>query len=289
MRPTLEADRGITNPAQNADERTVAGFGDEWTRFDQSALDPAELSELFDRYFHIFPWASLPQGAVGFDLGCGSGRWAKLVAPRVGHLHCIDASEAALAVAERNLGGAPNVTLHHASVEAIPLPDASMDFGYSLGVLHHVPDTLAAMRACVRKLKPGAPFLVYLYYAFDNRPAWFRMVWMVSNGGRRLISRLPFPLRFAVSQAIAATVYLPLARTAAVVERMGLDVSNVPLSFYRDSSFYVMRTDALDRFGTRLEQRFTRDEIGQLMERAGLCRIHFSDDPPFWCAVGEKR
>jgi hypothetical protein len=46
-----------------------------------------------------------------------------------------------------------------------------MDFGYSLGVLHHLPDPRAGLAACVTKLKPGAPMLVYIYYAFDNRPA----------------------------------------------------------------------------------------------------------------------
>jgi hypothetical protein len=50
-----------------------------------------------------------------------------------------------------------------------------------------------------------------------------------------------------------------------------------------------MRNDALDRFGTRLEQRFTRPEIADMMQRAGLERIVFSDRMPFWCAVGYKR
>jgi 2-polyprenyl-3-methyl-5-hydroxy-6-metoxy-1,4-benzoquinol methylase len=44
-----------------------------------------------------------------------------------------------------------------------------MDFGYSLGVLHHIPDAQKALSDCVKKLKLGAPFLVYLYYSFDNR------------------------------------------------------------------------------------------------------------------------
>jgi hypothetical protein len=47
-----------------------------------------------------------------------------------------------------------------------------------------------------------------------------------------------------------------------------------------------MRTDALDRFGTRLEQRFTRVEIKKTMEFAGLVNIKFSEEIPFWCAVG---
>jgi hypothetical protein len=47
-----------------------------------------------------------------------------------------------------------------------------------------------------------------------------------------------------------------------------------------------MRTDALDRFGTRLEQRFTKQEIQKMMESSGLENIKFSEDTPFWTAVG---
>jgi len=50
-----------------------------------------------------------------------------------------------------------------------------------------------------------------------------------------------------------------------------------------------MRTDALDRFGTRLEQRFTRAEITRMMRDAGLENIRFSDGFPYWCAVGFKK
>ena len=57
----------------NCDARTVSGFGEEWTRFDQSALTGAELEAIFGNYFSLFPWEALPPGAVGFDLGCGSG------------------------------------------------------------------------------------------------------------------------------------------------------------------------------------------------------------------------
>jgi SAM-dependent methyltransferase len=278
----------VSTTARNVDPGTVAGFGDEWRRFDQSDLGEGELTTLFEQYFRVFPWSSLPANAVGFDLGCGSGRWAMRVADRVGRLHCIDASEAALAVSRRNLGAKANVVLHHASVDAIPLPDSSMDFGYSLGVLHHVPDTAAGLRSCVSKLKPGAPFLVYLYYAFDNRPLWFRRLWQISDLGRTAISRLPPSVRYAVSQAIAGGVYFPFARGAAMAERLGFDVGNLPLSAYRARSFYVMRNDALDRFGTRLEKRFTAKQIEDLMLDAGLANVRFNDAPPFWCAVGER-
>lgn len=277
----------MSERSPNIDSKTVAGFGDEWDSFDQTSLSGDEFRELFERYFHIFPFEEVRQ-REGFDLGCGSGRWAAAVAPKVGKLHCIDPSAKALAVAKRSLAGQRNVEFHQASVDAIPLADASQDFGYSLGVLHHIPDTAAGIRDCASKLKPGAPFLVYLYYALDNRPAWFRAVWRASNLARRTISAMPFRIRKTVTELLAATVYWPLARGAGLAERLGADVSNWPLSSYRSTSFYSMRTDSLDRFGTRLEHRFTRDQILRMMQQAGLERVSFSDREPFWCAVGYR-
>ena len=273
----------------NADRATVEGFGEEWSRFDNAALTAGERDTIFSQYFAIFPWADLPAGAEGFDAGCGSGRWAAVVAGRVGRLHCVDASDAALAVARRQLAGASNCVFHRASVSDLPLAPASQDFGYSLGVLHHVPDPAGALGACVEVLRPGAPFLLYVYYRFDNRPPWFRAVWRASDLARRAVSRLPKRVRFATSDVVAAVVYWPLARGARLLERVGMDVDGLPLSFYRDRTFYVMRNDALDRLGTRLEHRFTQEEIRRMMEAAGLERISFSPEPPYWCAVGRKR
>jgi SAM-dependent methyltransferase len=272
----------------NIDKDVVAGFGDEWSRFDQSALTDEELSRMFENYFSIFPWDKIPPDAVGFDLGCGSGRWAKLVAPRVGRLYLFDPSQDALDVAKRNLAAEPNCEFALAGAGNIPLDDDSCDFGYSLGVLHHVPDTEAGMHNCVDKLKPGAPFLVYLYYSFDNRPAWFRAVWRTSNAARQVICRLPYSLRYGLSQVLAAVIYLPLSRLALAAEKLGASVANFPLAQYRNNSFYVMRNDALDRFGTRLEKRFSKAEVEAMMHRCGLENMTFSTKS-FWTAVGFKK
>ncbi len=273
----------------NLDRATVTSFGDEWQHFDQRQLGDAELEHHFERYFGIFPWSALPDSPRGFDMGCGSGRWARLVAARVGHLTCIDASDKALAVARRTLADRPNATFVHASVDAVPLPPASQDFGYSLGVLHHIPDTAAALHSCTALLKPGAPFLVYLYYRFDNRPLWFKLVWRASELVRRTVSAMPGRAKPLVTDSIAALVYWPLARLAGLIERLGLDPSSLPLAYYRNASFYTMRTYSRDRFGTPLEQRFTRPEIETMMTAAGLGDVRFSDAEPYWVAVGIKR
>lgn len=274
--------------SRNIDAAVVDGFGDEWSRFDQSNLSAAEARLLFEQYFDIFPWHALPAGAVGLDLGCGSGRWARLVAPRVGRLLCFDASQAAVDVAKRNLEGVENAEVAVACIDELPVPDGSADFAYSLGVLHHIPDTAAALRACVSKLRPGAPFLLYLYYRFDNRPAWYRMLWRFSEVIRYSVSRSPKPIRYGVSQLLAAIAYWPLSRLARLAGRMGMRAESFPLAYYRNRSYYVLRTDALDRFGTRLEQRFTRAEVEAMMRDAGLVDIVFSPHAPFWCALGRR-
>jgi SAM-dependent methyltransferase len=274
---------------RNIDEKTVASFGDEWTRYDQTGLDSQELSRIFQQYFAIFPWDQLPAHARGFDMGCGSGRWARFVSPRVGHLTCIDASADALDVARRNLANATNVSFVQSTANEEPLEPGSQDFGYSLGVLHHIPDTASAMRACTAMLKPGAPFLVYLYYRFENRPPWYAAVWRASEFARGAISSMPPRLKHLTTDIVAATVYWPLARMSWLGNRLGLPVKDLPLYAYRNHSFYTMRTDSRDRFGTPLEQRFTRAEITAMMEGAGLSDVRFSDGEPYWCAVGVKR
>ncbi len=273
---------------ENIHYPTVQSFGEEWNHFTQEHLSEKEHREVFEQYFRIFPWDALPQNAVGFDIGCGTGRWAKLVAPRVGRLHCIDPSPEALSVARRNLARVDNCEFHEASLDSIPLEDSSMDFGYCLGVLHYVPDAQRGITSCVKKLKPGAPFLVYVYYAFENRPFWFRAMWRASDIVRRAISRLPFFLKYVTTWIIAASVYYPLARVSLLLEAVGFSVEHMPLSAYRRRTFYTMRTDSFDRFATPIEIRFTARELRSMMERAGFRDITLNDSTPYWCAVGYK-
>lgn len=275
---------------ENIDRRTIASFGAEWSHFTQSEteLSAADRVAMFDGYFRLFPWERLPDGCIGADIGCGSGRWAALVAPRVGHLYAVDPSPQALATARANLAGFANVTAIDAAAGNLPFADNSLDFAYCLGVLHHVPDTAGALRSIVAKLKPGAPLLVYLYYAFDNRGQLYRALWRISNLARLIISRAPPMQQRIIAGLIAFAVYWPLARAGALLDRLGALPRGWPLAYYRDRSLYVMRTDAYDRFCTPLEKRFSRREIEQMLRDARCEEIRFSDEMPFWCALAVK-
>tara|TARA_A100001011_G_scaffold382372_1_gene452051 strand:+ start:1815 stop:2639 length:825 start_codon:yes stop_codon:yes gene_type:complete len=273
---------------QNLDKKTVESFGDEWSKFDQSGMSEEEGKEIFDKYFSIFPWNILPKNSTGFDMGCGSGRWAYFVASRVSHLHCVDPSNA-INVARIKLKNFKNLEFHQSSLDTVEINEQSQDFGYSLGVLHHVPDTQKAIKSCSKLLKKGAPFLLYIYYAFDNRPWWFFWLWKVTDILRRFISRLSPKLKILLTDLIAYLIYFPVARTYKILEKLKINTRKLPLSFYKDQSLYTMRTDSRDRFGTILEKRFSKSEIKEMMENADLVDIKFSANEPFWCAVGIKK
>ena len=273
---------------KNHNSKVISDFGDEWSRFDQSNLSESELRVIFNEYFSIFPWEKINKKSIGFDLGCGTGRWAKFVAPKVAELICVEPSKA-IEVAKDNLSKFKNCSFRNELLENLSIDDASMDFGYSLGVLHHIPNTQIALKQCTAKLRKGAPFLIYLYYRFDNKPLWYKAIWRLSEVLRFFISKLPKFLKFSITFFIALIIYFPLSRISLVFERLGFNVENFPLNAYRNLSFYTMKTDALDRFGTTLEQRFTKNEIYQMMTEAGLVNINFSSKKPYWCAIGFKK
>jgi len=272
----------------NKDENVIKEFGDEWVKFDYGALDEEKLKETFWQYFKIFPWDKIPKDAVGFDMGCGSGRWAKFVAPKVHTLNCIEPSNA-IDVAKKNLKTHENVNFLNETTEDCSLAPNSQDFGYCLGVLHHIPNTQEALNDCTKLLKPGAPILLYLYYNFENKPLWFKFIWRISDLIRKIVSVSPKPIKHFICSIIAILVYFPLSRTARLLEKLNVNVGNIPLSDYRQKPFYHCKNDALDRFGTRLEQRFSRAQITEMLLKAGCTNIEFSPNTPFWCCVAFKK
>ena len=129
----------------NFDVETVASFGEEWKKFD--TFSENEIIQIGNDYFDIVP-EEIYNGKRVLDMGCGSGRWTKYVARKASFVEAIDPSDAVYSAAEL-LSNDNNTRISQASVDNIPFPDNSFDLVFSLGVLHHIPDTEAAMKKCV--------------------------------------------------------------------------------------------------------------------------------------------
>ena len=100
---------------------------------------------------------------------------------------------------------------------------------------------------------------------------------------------MPKTIKNFICEVIAIIVYLPLARISKIFETVGINVDNFPLSDYRSKPFYILRNDARDRFGTKLEKRFTKNEIKEMLDSAGLDLVRFSEQTPYWVCLSRKR
>ena len=98
---------------------------------------------------------------VGCGLGTDGSQFAKAGAIYTG----IDLTEAAVDLAKRRfeLFQLPG-TFRVADAERLDFPDNTFDIVYSHGVLHHTPDTAAAVREVHRVLRPGGKAVVMLYH-----------------------------------------------------------------------------------------------------------------------------
>jgi ubiquinone/menaquinone biosynthesis C-methylase UbiE len=274
----------ITKNERNLDVETVRSFGKEWEAFNN--FSHHEIQTIGDDYFDLLPLGISEFTAL--DVGCGSGRWALYLATQVKFIEAVDPSSSVW-TAKKLLRNLNNIRVTHASVESLPFTDNSFDLVYSLGVLHHVPNTYLAIQKCFEKIKHKGFFLLYLYYNLENRGIIFRFLFSCSNILRTIISRLPSGTKKIICNIIATLVYWPSAKLSVFVACFSTTLSSkLPLSYYRKTSFFIMRNDALDRFGTPLEKRFSKGEITDMLSKAGFIDIQFSTHEPYWHVIARK-
>jgi ubiquinone/menaquinone biosynthesis C-methylase UbiE len=273
---------------KNIDKETVESFGDEWTKF--SSFDANELERMGNEYFDLLPAYPINEDSYVLDVGCGTGRWSYYLSSKVKFIEAIDPSDAVFA-ASKFTGGKSNIRITKAGVDNIPFNDKSFDLVFSLGVLHHIPDTKGALKKIFEKVKPGKYFIVYLYYSLDNRGVLYKGLFNLSNAIRKIISRMPKFVKQVLAEVISFVIYLPfvlLARACRSLFPKSDFYKKIPLSYYHNKSLTVIRNDSLDRFGTPLEKRFSREEINDMLKIAGFDKIVFSEKTPYWHCIAQR-
>jgi SAM-dependent methyltransferase len=246
--------------------RTQESFGFEWNEFsDWTASGTSNFAD----YFSGVDLQALAAATV-LDAGCGMGRHARQLAPRVKRLLAVDFSSA-IDAASRNLAGCDNVQCVQADLRSLPLGDQVFDFVYSLGVLHHLVDTPGVLRGLVQRVRPGGRVRIYLYWKRHGAAGVFLGC---ATALRTVTTRMPLRslkvFAWLVSVALAAGVVLPyrvLARAGAPPR------STWPLSVYTKYPFAVLFNDQFDRLSAPLEKRYDAAEVCGLLESAGLTDV----------------
>jgi SAM-dependent methyltransferase/uncharacterized protein YbaR (Trm112 family) len=180
LRPDLRefCDRYGLDPAEDEQTgslptrqaQTAATFSDKWRRFRSYGLEPAHQDFLMGWYCKKFGLKDRSDLAAFYrdrgrvlEVGSGSGFNTRFIAEHCrGEVYALDISDAAFTTFE-NTRDFPNCTVIQADLMDAPFREDFFDLVIADGVLHHTPNTRAAVHALYRKVKPGGQFFFYLY------------------------------------------------------------------------------------------------------------------------------
>lgn len=249
-------------------------FGLEWSSF--SDILPEHERE-FREYFDLIDLDALSDARI-CDLGCGTGRWSYFLRDKCRQLILLDFSDS-IFIARENLRDCTNALFFMGDLTALPFRKGCADLVICLGVLHHLPVPALYAARRLRKLAPR--LLIYIYYAVDNRPIYFRAVLAIVSAVRRMTCRIRATrARNAIAWAATIAIYAPLIAVGRVLSPMGMG-KFVPLyETYSGKSLGRIQQDAYDRFFTPIEQRLPKSSIQQLSDTFDTVTI--SPNLPYW-------
>jgi uncharacterized protein YbaR (Trm112 family) len=256
--------RGI--PRFVGQDAYAESFGDEWHRFRTVQLDSAngttESADGFALKTGLGPGDV--RGRLVLDAGVGAGRYTEVMARWGAEVVGVDLTRAVDAAAE-NLRALPTAHLVQADIFALPFRDETFDIAYSIGVLHHTPDTAAAFRRVAAMVKKGGQLAVYVYQAAG-------LARYFSDALRVITTRLPRPLVYYVS---AVAIPLSFLHRLPVVGRLSQTL--LPTNTHPDWRWRWL--DTFDWYTPRYQWKHRYPEVLRWFREAGFSDLYVADEP----------
>ncbi|MFN0119062.1 MAG: methyltransferase domain-containing protein [Blastocatellia bacterium] len=197
----------------SADKQATANnFGQQWLEFDH-------VSDHHDQQFRDWIAPVTPdfvRGKLVVEGGCGKGRHTSVMAGwGAAAIIGVDLSQAVEA-AFQNTRHLENAHIIQADIYRLPLRPV-FDYGFSVGVLHHLPDPRGGFLSLAQKLRPGGAISAWIYGRENN--GW--IVYIINPLRKYITSKMPPRLLYFLSMIPSAIlfaalrlVYAPLGGTA---------------------------------------------------------------------------
>jgi SAM-dependent methyltransferase len=256
---------GGAKGGESVSSRTQRAFGDEWQRFPELHAVHARIF----RWYFEGPVEVAWRGLRVLDAGCGMGRWLHFALREGAEVVGMDVSKALDVAAGRERQG----EFVQADLRFPPFAPGSFDLVYCLGVLHHLEDPGAGLRALAALVRPCGELRFYVYRSLHEEHWIKRALLRCVTALRRLTTRLPYGavsgVAFGVAVAATVTTLIPrrILRRFAWGDRL---TRGLPLVHYTDVPFRMLVAEQFDRLVAPLEGRFRRKDVESWVHDAKL-------------------
>ena len=196
------------------------------------------------------------KGKLILDAGCGMGRFMEIALKYGGTVIGVDMS-LAIEAAYQNLHKHSNAHFIQADIFQLPFKEGSFDFIYSLGVLHHTPDTRGAFAQLPPLLKPGGKIPVTLYAGYNKAYVYSSEFW------RFFTKRFPKCLLYALAH-IAIPLYY-VYRLPGIGKLLSVAL---PISLHPRAEWRVL--DTFDHYSPSYQFYFSHFQVFRWFEDQGL-------------------
>jgi len=263
------------------EQRTRRSFGYQWTVFGQ-------MSDQFREDFLNYIYPVTPEffvGKRGLDAGCGFGRHLYYAAQFGARMIGLDFSQAITRAKEITIG-LDNVQLVQGNIQRPPLRPRSLDFVYSIGVLHHTPDPESAFRALLPLIRPGGVIFIWVYSKSRT------LTNAALEGVRQMTSRLPLRLTRILSLAGGLVDWFGFILPYRLLRRLlgpSVDRFIFPrVKLYARHSFQIVYADWFDRLSAPVRHYYDGKDLAVWAARAGLINVKISPTGLYgWRLYGE--
>jgi len=262
------------------ENKTIRDFGEQWLKYSDNEGYYGSL-ELFSDILNPFLKPENMRGCKIAEIGSGSGRVVNmLLQAGVRHVIAVEPSEAfEILCHNHNIEYREKVTCLKITGDQIPAY-GDLDYIFSIGVLHHIPDPIPVVEAAYRALRPGGHFFVWVYGKEGNE-LYLRLIHPL----RVLTKRLP---HFILALLVWA-IYIPTAIYIKLCHRFPLPLREYMLSVLEKMSPEKRRLIIYDQLNPEYAKYYTRLEAEKLLSDGKFknVRIHHRHGYS-WTVIGTK-
>lgn len=259
-------------------EDVISDFGSQWVKHTENTGYYAS-SELLQDIFGTLLSLDEIRGSRTLDVGSGTGRIVNMLLDvGANHVVAVEPSIAFDVLKENTRSHAEQI--RYLNVRGNEIPDIEVDFAFSIGVLHHIPDPIPVVSRVYDCLKPNGKFLFWVY-GYEGNEIYLFFVQPL----REITKRLPDSILAVLANLL--TVFVSIYT---------IFCQFLPLPLYRYLRNVYSKLDWKSRFLVIFDQLnpafakyYTENEAIELMKSAGFQQVKIEQRQNYsWTVIGQK-